>query len=318
MTMVIQKSEETRTLTGFHGGLRRGTAAAALGAVLVLSAGVPAASAASLVPAPDTTDGVDATTTASLQADVPLLEAWASVVLGHKPEPSGPPASGSNRPTPPGHRTQPTPSPSPTTEPAWTTPSPDPTSPAPSPSTPPSQDTGSRSAPPAPSPGGGAAAPSTGPAQAPGTHTPAAPAPATAPVPAGTPAAPPSVLPGTAVPAAPGTGAAAPVQGTGTPAAGDTARVPSTGIRAAGPAMAAPASAWKTTNVFGPANMAILTSAGVLPLSGPGYGVSSAPVMRSAVSVSPMGEVSPQVWWGGGLIGLACAAGFAYVRMRRI
>ena len=314
--MVIQKSEETRTLTGFHGGLRRGTAAAALGAVLVLSAGVPAASAASLVPAPDTTDGVDATAAASLQTDVPLLEAWASVVLGHKPEPSGPPASGSNRPAPPGHRDRPTPSPSPSTEPAWTTPSPDPTSPADSPSTPPSQGTVSPSAPPAPSPGGGAAAPSTGPAQAPGAQAPGAPA--TGPAPAGAPAAPPSVLPGTAVPVAPGTGAAAPVPGTGTPASGNNARVPSTGSRTAGPAMAAPASAWKTTNVYGPANMAILTSAGVLPLSGPGYGVSSAPVMRSAVSVSPMGEVSPQVWWGGGLIALACAAGVAYVRMRRI
>jgi hypothetical protein len=70
--------------------------------------------------------------------------------------------------------------------------------------------------------------------------------------------------------------------------------------------------------MFGPANMATLTSGGVIPLSGPGYGVSSAPVMRSAVSVSPMGDMSPQVWWGGGLVALACAAGIAYVRMRRI
>ncbi len=70
--------------------------------------------------------------------------------------------------------------------------------------------------------------------------------------------------------------------------------------------------------MFGPTNMATLTSAGVIPLSGPGYGVSSAPVMRSAVSVSPMGDVSPQVWWGAGLVALACAAGVAYVRMRRV
>lgn len=82
--------------------------------------------------------------------------------------------------------------------------------------------------------------------------------------------------------------------------------------------MAAPASAWTTTNMFGPANMATLTSAGVVPLSGPGFGVASAPVMRSAVSVSPMGDVSPQVWWGAGLVALAGAAGFAFVKLRRI
>jgi len=64
--------------------------------------------------------------------------------------------------------------------------------------------------------------------------------------------------------------------------------------------------------------MAILTSTGVEPLSGSGYGVAGAPVMRSAVSVLPMGDVSPQVWWGAGLVALACAAGVAYVRMRRV
>ena len=43
--MVIQRSAFFRTLTGFHGGLRRGTAAAALGAVLVFVAGTPASNA---------------------------------------------------------------------------------------------------------------------------------------------------------------------------------------------------------------------------------------------------------------------------------
>ncbi|KIS26475.1 hypothetical protein TV39_14345 [Arthrobacter sp. SPG23] len=315
--MVIQKSEETRTLTGFHGGLRRGTAAAALGAVLVLSAGVPASNAASLVPAPDTTDGADAAATTSVEAGVPALDAWASVVLGPKPDPTRPSAPGTGKLTPPGQRTQPTPSPSPTTEPEWTSPSPVPTSPSPSPSEPspspsapsPGGSTVPPSSTPAPPPADGSVAPSTDPAQAPAT-----PAPATGTVPAGTPAAPPSLLPGTAAPGAPATGATAPGPSADVPASVGTSR-PSGSKAAAG---AAPASAWTTTNMFGPANMAVLTSAGVVPLSGPGYGVSSAPVMRSAVSVSPMGDVSPQVWWGAGLVALACAAGVAYVRMRRI
>ncbi|WP_454698967.1 hypothetical protein [Arthrobacter humicola] len=310
MTMVIQKSEETRTLTGFHGGLRRGTAAAALGAVLVLSAGVPASNAVSLVPAPDTTDGADAATTTSVEAGVPSLDIWASVVLGPKGDPTRPSAPGSGKQTPPGQRTQPTPSPSPTTDPVTPSPSPDPETPSPSPS--PSESSAPSGTPaPAPAPAGGAAGPSTGPAQAP-----AAPAPATGAAPAGTPGAPSPSLPGTAAPAAPGTAGTAPGTSAKIPATG--AASPATGSRAAGPAATATASAWTTTNRYGPANMAMLTSAGVLPLSGPGYGVSSAPVMRSAVSVSPMGEMSPQVWWGAGLVALACAAGVAYVRMRRI
>ena len=292
--MVIQKSEETRTLTGFHGGLRRGTAAAALGAVLVLSAGVPASHAVSLVPAPDTTsDGGD--TTATVQAGVPLLDAWASVVLAPKPDPSD-----TGEPTPPGQRTQP--SPTPTTEPDWASPSPTPT---PSDGGTPSGGTAPPSTPaPSPSsgwPSSGGTAPSADPTRPAGT-----------PAPPGTPAAPPSVLPGTAAPAVPGTGSTSP-DATATKGA---SRLPS-GSMSSGPAMAAPTSAWTSTRMFGPANMATLTSAGVVPLSGPGFGVASAPVMRSAVSVSPMGDVSPQVWWGAGLVGLAAAAGFAFVRLRR-
>lgn len=49
--MVIQRSIIFRTLTGFHGGLRRGTAAASLGAVLVFVAGTPASNAVVAVPA---------------------------------------------------------------------------------------------------------------------------------------------------------------------------------------------------------------------------------------------------------------------------
>ncbi|WP_458112294.1 hypothetical protein M1D88_18950 [Arthrobacter sp. R1-13] len=39
-----------QTMTGFHGGLRRGAAAGALGAMLVLSAGIPVANAAGRAP----------------------------------------------------------------------------------------------------------------------------------------------------------------------------------------------------------------------------------------------------------------------------
>ncbi len=46
ITMVIYRSEFSRSRTSIHGGLRRGAAAAAVGAVLVLSAGVPASQAA--------------------------------------------------------------------------------------------------------------------------------------------------------------------------------------------------------------------------------------------------------------------------------
>jgi hypothetical protein len=317
--MVIQKSEETRTLAGFHGGLRRGTAAAALGAVLVLSAGVPASNAVSLAPSPDTTDS-ESDTTASVEADGTSLELWASVVLGPKPDPTRPAGPGTGKQTPPGQRTQPSPSPAPTpsspapSSPAPSSPaplSPSPSSPAPSPSgtsVPPS-------ATPGPPPASGAAAPAAGPAKVPGT-----PAAATGAAPAAPPAAPPFVLPATAAPEAPWagsprSGATLPGIAVEVPAAGGARHAP--GGRTTGPAAAAPASAWTTTNRFGPANMAILTSAGAEPLSGSGYGISGTPVMRPAISISPLGEMSPQVWWGAGLVALACAAGVAYVRMRR-
>jgi hypothetical protein len=48
--MVTQRSIIFRTLTGYHGGLRRGTAAASLGAVLVFVAGTPASNAVVAVP----------------------------------------------------------------------------------------------------------------------------------------------------------------------------------------------------------------------------------------------------------------------------
>jgi hypothetical protein len=307
--MVNQKSEETRTLTGFHGGLRRGAAAAALGAVLVVSAGVPASNALSLVPVPDaSSQSPDAVTvTPVAQTDVPLLGTWVSVVLGPKPDPTGSPAPGSDgpgqgTPTPPGLQ-RPAPSPTPTTEPE----------PALTPTPTPTEGTQPPSSTPAPSPTGDAVPPAEGPTQAPGTPAPAPGGTA----PAVTPAAPPAgalpISPAAAPTGANVAGATVPGSAPDGATPGGASPLPS------GAVQAAPASAWGTVQVFGPANVATLTSsAATVPLSGPGYGVSSAPVMRSAVSVTPVGAVSPLVWWGAGLVALSCAAGVAFVRMRRI
>jgi len=103
MTMVNQKSDGFRSLTGFHGGLRRGTAAAAFGAVLVLSAGVPASNAASELPASELLgdseqSGATAGTGLEATVDAAGLQAWAAAALsnertkgsGHRDRPAGP------------------------------------------------------------------------------------------------------------------------------------------------------------------------------------------------------------------------------------
>lgn len=97
----------------------------------------------------------------------------------------------------------------------------------------------------------------------------------------------------------------------------DIAAAGGSAVRMFGLGAAPGPSSWGTMQMFGPANMATLTSAGLVPLSGPGYGVSGAPVMRSAVSVTPLEGVPAQVWWGAGLVALAGAAGVAFIRMRK-
>ncbi|WP_248759796.1 hypothetical protein [Pseudarthrobacter sp. SSS035] len=125
--MVIYRSESSRSRTSIHGGLRRGAAAAAVGAVLVLSAGVPASQAA---------DGsAEPTESAAVAADGDLagVSGLLNGLLGGSggqtkasPEPT-PAPSGSSTPTV-------TPSPAPTsTAPTSTAPtSTAPTSSAPS------------------------------------------------------------------------------------------------------------------------------------------------------------------------------------------
>ncbi|WP_426990184.1 hypothetical protein [Pseudarthrobacter sp. Y6] len=116
--MVIYRSEFSRSRTSIHGGLRRGAAAAAVGAVLVLSAGVPASQAA---------DGsTDPTVSAEVAADGDLdgVNGLLNVLVG---------GSGGRSTASP----EPTPAPSSSSTPTATaTPSPAPTSTAPTSSEP--------------------------------------------------------------------------------------------------------------------------------------------------------------------------------------
>ena len=122
MTMVIFRSNVSTTKTRRHRGLRRGAAAAALGVVLAVTAGVPASHAATGLSA--------AASTPSAQGSLTLgLDDVLGSLLGSSPSPSSPsPSSDSDEATP-------SPSPSPSRRSS----SPEPTSPEPSspePSTP--------------------------------------------------------------------------------------------------------------------------------------------------------------------------------------
>jgi hypothetical protein len=110
MTMVNDRSESSRFRTGIHGGLRRGSAAAAIGAVLVLSAGVPA-SGADTVPDSGTPD-------LQVTGAVPLPEVGGLLqgLLGTAPA--------SPEPTPVPEATSASPSPAPTAAPTTVSPSP--------------------------------------------------------------------------------------------------------------------------------------------------------------------------------------------------
>jgi hypothetical protein len=110
MTMVNDRSESSRFRTGIHGGLRRGSAAAAIGAVLVLSAGVPA-SQADAVP-----DSGDADVQVTGAVPLPEIGGMLQGLLGTAPA--------SPQPTPVPEATSASPSPAPTTAPATISPSP--------------------------------------------------------------------------------------------------------------------------------------------------------------------------------------------------
>lgn len=126
--MVIYRSKLSRSRTSIHGGLRRGAAAAAVGAVLVLSAGVPASQAA---------DGSTDPTRVAVDGDLTGVNGLLNGILGTSggqptaptqpaPAPTGstaPTATGTPTPAPASTATtQSTPAPSATTAPQGTTP----------------------------------------------------------------------------------------------------------------------------------------------------------------------------------------------------
>ncbi|KRE74120.1 hypothetical protein [Arthrobacter sp. Soil762] len=114
--MVIYRSEFSRSRTSIHGGLRRGAAAAAVGAVLVLSAGVPASQAA------DGSAEPTGSTEVAADGDLSGVNGLLNDLLGG----SGTQATASPTPAPTGSSTPTaTPSPAPTsTAPTSTAPPP--------------------------------------------------------------------------------------------------------------------------------------------------------------------------------------------------
>ena len=83
--MVDYRSELSRSRAGIHGGLRRGTAAAAVGAVLVLSAGVPASQAADGSP-----DSGEPDVQVTATAELPVVGGVLQGLLGSATQPARP------------------------------------------------------------------------------------------------------------------------------------------------------------------------------------------------------------------------------------
>lgn len=344
--MVDQKSDNPRTLTGNHGGLRRGTAAAALGAVLVLSAGVPASNAAT--PAwitdavstdtssadsgstdPVSTDSLNGVTllpdtdddtrdgtrlSATVSGDSADLEAWAAAALSGEQDPPAYPAptlsTASALP-------EPTESPVPSLLSSTTplAPEPLPSRPSPSTSTAPSaKPEPSTTAPsPAPSTTGPSAEPSATPESGgtPSTSQKSVPVPSQASLP--TPGQAPAAGTPAPAPATSATSDAAPVQSSQTPAAGTSATEDA--LAKAGGAQAAGSHAygrsasgvWGSGELSGPMNMASL---------GDRY-AAGAPYSGAVLGASDDGPVSPLVLAGAVLVILAGAAGLVAFRIRR-
>jgi hypothetical protein len=328
--MVDQKSENFRTLAGNHGGLRRGTAAAALGAVLVLSAGVPASNAAApalltdageVAPSSPEADAVPGT---AIEADPAVsqvkatvdgslsLEAWAGRILDDEDDDES-----SASPAPTVSPTQPSFSPSSTPVPTVPVPTlpatPLPTtSPAPAPAPSPTSTTASGPTPTSPTQTSPSQTSAPAPAGSRPGYSPAAsvPAPATQQAPATQSGA--SQLPAAGEPAPDAQPAQAPA-GAPAPAAGSAAEAP--GRSAKGKldtATSRPGAAGITSGVWGagrlssPMNMGTVDSR--YSVSGP-----SSAVLGSAQA----GPVSPLVWAGAGLVLLAGAAGLVAYKLRR-
>lgn len=345
--MVDQKSDNFRTLTGNHGGLRRGTAAAALGAVLVLSAGVPASNAATpawitdavstdsssadssgadsestdslnrVTLLPDTDDDdtggesrTGARLTASVSGDAADLEAWAAAALTGEQDPPVYPAPTRSTAS---ALSQPTESLVPLPEGPSLLSSTTPTPPVPLPSRPSPSTTAAPLEPSEPA----TTAPTTPAPSAEPSATPESGAtPSTtqqsvpAPSPATSPA--PGQVPaaGTPAPAPAGTGPtdAAPAPASETSGAGGSLENASGAQAAASRAYGRSASGvWGSGELSGPMNMASL---------GDRY-AAGAPYSGAVLGASDEGSVSPLVWAGAVLVVLAGAAGLVAFRIRR-
>lgn len=306
--MVDQKSENFRTLTGNHGGLRRGTAAAALGAVLVLSAGVPASNAAAPALLADTEDAAaPAPAVSQLSATVSgtlSLDTWAGAVLGDEDddEPSG-------SPTP---TLSPTIAPAPTISPSTT---PSPIVPVPTlPKTP----LPTKTPTPAPTPSPTSTSTS-GPSQTPSpTPTESRPgySPAAVPPPAGQqpPAAGPATAtqPAPAVQPAPAAPVTVPSAESPVPAAAGGASADRRTDGTLDAAAARPGAAGIVSGVWGSARLSRPMNMGTVD-----YQYSAVKPNSAVLGSSQAGPVSPLVWVGAGLVVLAGAAGLVAYKMRK-
>ncbi|MFF1251167.1 hypothetical protein ACFVYC_01520 [Pseudarthrobacter sp. NPDC058329] len=334
MTMVYNRSELSMSRTGTQGGLRRGAAAAAIGAVLVLTTGVPASQATEGSPDPGE-PAVPAVDTQSL----PVV-----VQLKGKPARAREDAPGQNRDgknakgkAPSGNGqggadTRPTPAPSPTASPSASAvpsalrpairatekpaPTPEPTatataSPVPTSSAPASN------GPSYSAPADSAPAASRTAAPAPAGSAPASSGTAPAPVPAG------SVPESPRTPGAPAAetsaaGGPAPAQ----PASPDSSVAGNLAVTGKGQSAADAAA----EDVSAPVAAATGGQAGYVPI----YSVPQAQAgwtpyaaampgspVRSSASLSAQPEPKRAlVWLGSGLVGVAGAAGLVFFRLR--
>jgi len=328
--------------TGIHGGIRRGTAAAAVGAVLVLSTGVQASLADDAVPppqgpAPAATAAAPAATGAAFGLSIAARQTAPAT-----PGPDGNGGAGQHRdegrgsdeasPSAPATRTPRTPSTIPavpgallpviTASPSagWTTPAPAPTSSgtplAPGPLTPSAAaPTGSQAA------AGTGSAPASGPRAVPASGAaPAAPASMRAGVPGLPAASAGGIGPAAAQPT--GQGGIAPTTGAqpGLPGAGGEARVPVPGAVQAGGDVFAPD---RATPSRLPTALSI-NARNSQPLrlpqaAGPQAAGPQAAPGRAVSSTGPLPDVpNAMIWLGAGLVGVGAAAGLVFLRMRRL
>ncbi|MET1088593.1 MAG: hypothetical protein ABWY04_15975 [Arthrobacter sp.] len=322
MTMVQHKSDFSMSRTGIHGGIRRGAAAAAIGAVLVLTTGAPASQAEegtpdrgdAAAPAVDTKSlpVVASLTGQPAREDAPGQKRDKNPHAGGNDNPGARPAAGASASAVPSAllpaitATQ-----SPSSRPAPTaTPSPVPTAGGRTSAAP----TATR---PAASPAGSAtASPATSP-------TSTAEASAQAPAPAGAPAAgtqvegaPAAGSPGAQSPASPSpaAGTASPTPAPSGPGSG-AAHLPDAAKGQSGTqpsAATAPGAA-----AAGQASYIPIYAVQAHPGWTPSYSAGAQGSVRSNAKLNTQPEPkSALVWLGSGLVGVAGAAGLVFFRLR--